>query len=406
MNMFFKLAWRNIWRNKRRSLITMASVFFAVLMACTSLSLVSGINDQMIKNVVSFYTGYVQVHQSGYWDEQTLDNTFENSDKLQAELKSMPHITGTVPRLESFALASTETLTKGVMVIGTEAGSEDQLTGLKRKLVDGQYLQNDKPGVLVAEDLAKYLKLKVNDTIVLIGQGYHGSDAAGKYPVVGIVHFGSKELNGRCVYIPLNEARILFDAENRLTSLALIIDKPALAQEVANSTGKKIGNDYEVMDWQEMLPELKQQLDGDIASKSLQRDLLYMIVGFGILGTVLMMMAERMHEFGILIAVGMIKWKLALTVILETIFISMLGALSGLMAVVPIMYYLHIHPIPVTGKLGEVYANFGMEPLIISSMDPYIFLKETLIVFCIALVISIYPLWGVMRLDAVKAMRS
>jgi ABC-type antimicrobial peptide transport system permease subunit len=155
-----------------------------------------------------------------------------------------------------------------------------------------------------------------------------------------------------------------------------------------------------------MLPELKQQLDGDIASKSLNRDLLYMIVGFGILGTVLMMMAERMHEFGILIAVGMKKWKLAFTVILETIFISLLGAFAGLVAVVPIMYYLNIHPIPVTGGLAKVYANFGMEPLIISSMDPFIFLKETLIVFCIALVISIYPLWGVMRLDAVKAMRT
>lgn len=406
MNMFFKLAWRNIWRNKRRSLITMASVFFAVLMACTSLSLVSGINDQMIKNMVSFYTGYVQVHQKGYWDEQTLDNTFETSDKLEAGLKQNPHITGMVPRLESFALASTDALTKGVMVIGTEAESEDKLTGLKKKLVSGQYLQNDKPGVLIAEDLAKYLKLKINDTVVLIGQGYHGSNAAGKYPIAGIVHFGSRDLNGRVIYLPLNEARVLFDAENRLTSLALIIDKPALAEKVAADAGKKLGTEYEVMDWQDMLPELKQQLDGDIASKSLQRDLLYMIVGFGILGTVLMMMAERMHEFGILIAVGMKKWKLALTVILETIFISLLGTFSGLVAVVPIMYYLHVDPIRVTGKMAEMYANFGMEPLIISSMDPFIFLKETLIVFCIALLISIYPLWGIMRLDAVRAMRS
>jgi len=255
--MFFKLAWRNIWRNKRRSFITMASVFFAVLMACTSLSLVSGINDQMVKNIVSFYTGYVQVHQKGYWDEQTLDNTFEDNDKLQAGLKTNSHITGMVPRLESFALASTDALTKGVMVIGTEAISEDKLTGLKKKLISGQYLQNDKPGVLIAEDLAKYLKVQVNDTVVLIGQGYHGSNAAGKYPVAGIVHFGSKDLNGRVIYMPLNEARILFDADNRLTSLALMIDKPSLAEKVATESGKKLGNDYEVMDWQKMLPELK-----------------------------------------------------------------------------------------------------------------------------------------------------
>ncbi len=402
--MFFKLAWRNIWRNKRRSLITMASVFFAVLMACTSMSLINGINDNMVRNVVSFYTGYVQVHQKGYWDEQTMDNTFENNDKLQAQLKTMPHITGMVPRLESFSLASTETFTKGVMVIGTEAEAEDKLTGLKKKLIEGQYLQNDKPGALVAEGLAKYLKLKVNDTIVLIGQGYHGSNAAGKYPVAGIVLFGSRELNNRTVYLPLHQAQILFDADNRLTSLALIIDEPKLAEQVATGAGKILGKDYEVMDWQEMLPELKQQLDGDIASKALQRDLLYMIVGFGILGTVLMMIAERTHEFGILIAVGMKKWKLAFTVILETIFISLLGAFSGLVAVIPIMYYLHINPIRVTGKMAEMYNNFGMEPLIVSSIDPLIFLKETFIVFCIALVISIYPLWGIMRLDAVKAM--
>lgn len=405
--MFLKLAWRNIWRNKRRSFITMASVFFAVMLAVIMYSITLGVMNNMVKNVVSFYTGYVQVHQKGYWDEQTIDNTLENTDSLHALLTHIPHVTGTVPRLESFALASSSELTKGVLVIGTDMQAEDQLTSLKKKLIAGNYLTNNQQAVIISEGLAKFLKMNVNDTLVILGQGYHGVNAAGKYPISGIVKFGSPDLNNRTVYLPLHEAQLLYGAENRLTSIALMVDKPDLAEDIATNAGKALGSNYEVMDWKQMLPELNQTIEGAKAEHDIEIGVLYMIVAFGIFGTILMMIAERIKEFGILVAVGMKKLQLAIIVIMETVIISILGAVLGMLGSLPFVAYLHYNPISLaSSKLGDVYSSMGIEPVIISALEPSVFIREFTIILVVALILSLYPIYSISKLDPVKAMRS
>ena len=157
--MLFTLAWRNLWRNRSRTLITMASVFFAVLLSVFTMSLQKGVWDNLTKNVVSFYAGYAQIHLSGYWDEQVLDNSFAYSDSLNQIVLQQPHITGTTPRLESFALASSEQSTKGSIVVGVDPEKENMVTKLENKLTDGKFIQLSDTAVLVAEGLAKKLQL-------------------------------------------------------------------------------------------------------------------------------------------------------------------------------------------------------------------------------------------------------
>lgn len=181
-----QLAWKNLWRNRNRTAITMASIFFAVVLSVLTSSIKTGIFDNLIKNVVSFYSGYIQIHKQGYWDEQILDNSFENSATLEKKLLNDPRITGITPRLESFALASAGNITKGCLVVGIDPQKEDRITQLSTKLVAGKYLQSGDNTVLVAEGLLKRLQLNLHDTLVLIGQGYHGATAAGKYVISGV----------------------------------------------------------------------------------------------------------------------------------------------------------------------------------------------------------------------------
>ena len=136
--MIEKLTWRNLWRNRRRTLITMASVTFAVVLAIVMKSLKDGVFDNLVKNVVSFYSGYIQVHKTGYQEEQLLENSFVLTDSILNKVKQ-PAVQGVVPRLESFALASVGTTTKGCMVVGTDPVQEDRLTSLKSKLIGGGY---------------------------------------------------------------------------------------------------------------------------------------------------------------------------------------------------------------------------------------------------------------------------
>ena len=177
---YLELAWRNIWRNKRRTLITAASIFLAIFLALIMRSMQIGSYARIIDSIVHTYTGYIQVHKKGYWDEKDINNSFVLSDSLLRQVSSIPNVTVATPRLESFALASSGPKTKGVLVIGVQPGMEERLSAADQLVVKGKYLAPSDSGVLLARKLAEYLELKTGDTLVLIGQGYHGVSAAGK----------------------------------------------------------------------------------------------------------------------------------------------------------------------------------------------------------------------------------
>ncbi|MDH5400322.1 MAG: ABC transporter permease, partial [Cyclobacteriaceae bacterium] len=137
--MRFKLAWRNIWRNKRRTLITVSAIAFAVFFSSVMKSMQLGSYARMIDNVTRFYTGYIQIHTNGYWDDKTLDNSFENVPGLLEEVTDRKFVQVAAPRLESFTLASFGQQTKGALLLGVDPDLEHRLTSVKDKLVDGQY---------------------------------------------------------------------------------------------------------------------------------------------------------------------------------------------------------------------------------------------------------------------------
>jgi putative ABC transport system permease protein len=211
--MILKMAWRNIWRNKRRTFITAGSILFAVLFASLMEALQKGAWNNMINNVVSFYTGYAQIHQNGYWEDQSIDKAFEWNPELVAVTDAVPEIQRALPRLESFALAASEDLNAGAMVVGVDPVLENQMTDLVGKLVGGTYFKGDEKAALLGAGLAERLKLGVGDTLVLISQGYRGVNSAGLFPIKGIVKFGSPELNKQIVYLPLQHAQYFYGAE-------------------------------------------------------------------------------------------------------------------------------------------------------------------------------------------------
>jgi putative ABC transport system permease protein len=403
--MILKLIWRNLWRNSRRTLITMASIAFAVLFAVLMKSFQNGVFNNLIKNVVGYYSGYVQIHQNGYWDEQVLDNSFELKNSLTAQLQQNPQIKEIVPRLETFVLASKGNTTKGCLLVGTDAVRENNLTQLKSKLIKGTYFEKNEEAVLLAEGLAERLDVSVNDTIVLFGQGFHGVMAAGKYKIKGIVHLASPAMNDAFVYLPLAATQYFLSAENRLTSVSLGIDNPENTDAIAQNLKNVIGQQYEVMPWQEMMPEIANHIKADGFSFYIFSGILYLIIGFGLFGTVLMMTTERKYEFGMLIAIGMKKTKLELILLGETVLITFFGVLLGFLLSLPLVIYLKERPIRFGGEIAKVYEQFGFEALFPTDVDQSIFLTQSLIVLAMAMVIGLYPLWHIRGLDPVKAMK-
>jgi len=307
--------------------------------------------------------------------------------------------------LESFALASVGNITKGALVVGVDPEKEVQLTEMDQKIIKGNFFGPDDKELILTEGIADYLGVDINDTVILIGAGYHGSSAAGKYPVTGILKFNSPELNKTLLFLPLKEAQWLFDAADRVTALIVMTD-PEKLFKVTTHLEETLGDDYEVMNWREMLPEIVQAIEADNIGGIIVLAILYLIVGFGILGTILMMVAERKYEFGVLIAVGMKRYKLLVVLIIESFFLTLLGVISGIAVSLPLVTYFHFNPIPLGDELAQGIEKYGLEAILPFSINPEIFIYQALTVLIIGFVVSVYPVYRVLRVKPAEAMRS
>lgn len=410
MRTIFKIAWRNIWRNKRRTFITAGSILFAVLLSVVMMSIQVGAWDKMVDNVVNFYFGYGQVHENGYWDEQTIDKSFAWSEELQSLPDDVEDLESMTPRLETFALGAYENLSYVVRLVGISPEAEDNLTDLSERLVSGSYFADNDRSVVVAEGVASKFGITVGDTLVLIGQGYRGVNAAGKYSISGVVKFGSPDLNKVMVYLPLKEAQIMHGAEGLINSIALNIPDREDVPEVLDNLETRLDTSaYEIMSWEEMMPELLEAREIDTAGNIVILFILYVIITFGIFGTIMMMTKEREYEFGVLISIGMQRAKLGIIVWIETVILGLVGAISGILVSFPIVLYFNRNPLDFT-KMSEdmasTYEDFGFEPVFPAAIDPGIFMNQTIIVIVITTILAFYPLMKIWRLKPVQSMRA
>lgn len=403
--MLLSLAWRNVWRNKRRTIITVSSIFFAVLLALFMRSMQKGSYENMIRNSVELYSGYIQIHRKGYWQDKSINNMLAVTDSLQSAIASTPHVNFHIPRLETFVLAASREISKGVMLVGTDPGPEDRMTQLADKVIEGSYMTADTRGVMVSQGLADYLQLGINDTIVLIGQGYHGANAVDQYPITAIVRFSNPQQNDNTIYAPVELVRAFASAPGLSTALVLSIDELEMLDVVKNDLMKKLDERYEVMDWKEMQPELLQLIQSDNAGGIILLGILYLVIAFGIFGTVMMMSMERHREFGVMVAVGMKKTTLSLLVFLETCIIGFLGLAISLVAGIFLLIYMYHHPIPMTGNAALAMEEMGIEPLLPFSLDPGIFISQMLAIVLIMAICLLYPLWNILRITPIKALR-
>ena len=402
--MLVKLAWRNIWRNKKRSLITISAIFIAVFLCIILRALQLGMYDNMINNVVGSYSGYIQIHSKGFWDEQIVDNSFSLNKDFLNEIESIDGVSNTLQRIQSGSLASLSDLSKFVFVTGIEPSKESSLTNWEKRLIDGQLLTGKSKSLNIGKGVAKYFDLKIGDTLVLLGQGYHGMQAVGAYPVSGILDLKNPTLNKITVFMSLSNAQDFLSAKNMITHLILNKqenkDEDAIALNVKNLLNNEA---YEVMTWREMIPELEQTIKADSAGGLVMVFILYMIVAFGIFGTVLMMTQERKYEFGVLISIGMKKIRLIKTMIYETILLASVGVFLGIALSRPIIIFLS--PIKFPEEQAQMMENMGFEA-VIPFMNTYdIPLTHGFIIFFISLIVCLYPLSVILKLDPIKAMK-
>ncbi|MBI9035831.1 MAG: ABC transporter permease [Bacteroidales bacterium] len=467
-----KMAWRNLWRNKRRTLITTASVFFAVIFALIMRSMQLGTYSHLYKSIIESYTGYVQVQHEDFWDDRMLDNGFFLTSEMEQQILSIDNVEGIIPHLESGALASNEIQTKGVLILGIDPIKENKISKLDDKLVflrltksaikdlihediaveykkifeglegesyanlaslqldlnvgddafesllpliekyaayPGTYLNPGDNGVLLGDKLSKYLKLNVGDTLVLLGQGYHGVSANGKFPVKGLIRIPNPLIENMAVFMDISTCQY-FSSGDQLTTSAILDLKDNSDKAVSRTKAELLemykGTEYTAKDWREMNETLIKQLEADNQGGLIMLVILYLIIAFGVFGTVLMMTAERKREFGVLISIGMQRSKLAFIMAIEMIFIGLLGILSGIAGSIPIVIYGYYNPIQLTGESAKMYEEYGFDPVMkFLWFDDYYF-WQSMIVMLIVMIAIIYPVRKILRIKEIEALRA
>jgi len=406
MKDYLKIAWRNLWRNSRRTLITSASVFFGVFFSIFMTSLQKGSFENMVDNMVRFYSGYVQIQAADFKDTKSINHSFVADPDLVNKVENNDHVTQSTQRIESFALAGSEDNSYPSLLLGINPEKEDQISGLSKWIGKGEFLKSGSKDILIGKILAKNLGVGVNDSIVLIGQGYHGVSAAGIYRIGGLLDFPLPDLSKQVIYMDIKNCQQFLDLKNQITSFVIMVATPDDVTKTIASLKPRLPNDLKIYSWDELQPELENLIEGKVASGKIIKSLLFMIIGFGIWATIIMLMHERKRELGVMIAIGFQKFKIIVMIIVESFFIGLIGVFIGISGSFPLMWYLFNNPIHVTGKMADTYRSMGFEPIIKFSISPEIFINPAIVVFAIFGLVSLYEIWYVVRLKTVNALRA
>ena len=406
---YLKLAWRNIWRNKRRTLITVSAIVFAVVLAVMMQSLNRGSYEIVIEQNVRFDTGYLQLQDYRYEDEASLDNTFlYDASVRERVLASDNDIAKILPRIQTFMLAANDDATRGAIVYGVDHEKEHAFNGFQDHLTAGRFFSSEEHAAVLTEGMANRLQLSVGDTLVLIGQGRFEMTASGLFEIVGKVQHPIRALNDQAVYLSLPVAQDLLSAEGRISALLMAPERERQTESVAASLREEFDREEDelaVFTWPELMPELLQLREFDLAPARFMTAVLYIVIGFGFLGTILTSTMERLREFGVLLSVGMKRGRLVSVVFLEMLFMSAIGILVGVAMAWLIICYLHVNPIALTGDAARAVSDMGFEPYIRVSFDADQFYMQALYVFLVAMLVFLFPLIKIFRLNILEAAR-
>ena len=408
MKLEFTLAWRNIWRSKKRTLITVSSILFAVLFSMFGASMNRGTHDQMIRAMTEFHTGFIRVQDPLFEEEPSLDNAIFMDDAFAAEIAGMhPAIEFVVPRIETFILASSDQQSRAVMLMGVDFDIEERMNGLASRLREGVLPdESDAAGAVLGVRLASRLQVAVGDSIVLLGQGRFGMTAAAIYPIAGILSHPVSEMDNQIVYLHLKEAQFLLSSEDHVTSLLVTPGRLQDVNRVTAELNAQLHQDNLIaLTWAELMPELLQAVAFDMAGFYMFSGILYIVIGFGLFGTILMMTLERRREMGVLMAVGMKRWLLARVMLLETFFIGLIGVALGLVAGGILLFYFYHNPIPLADGMADMIEDMGYEPLITFSVNPALFWSQAVIILTMSMAVSLYPVTKILKMDVLSASR-
>jgi len=415
--MLFMLAWRNLWRHRKRTIITLSSIAIGFGLAVLSIGIQDGHHNSLIRNAIKLGEGHLTVQPRGYIEAPANHKYLSNGLVLSKKLTSL-NVAGSIEaRISLQVLASTANNSVGVVLEGLSSESDPRVDMLRPQLVKGEWIKTgDDRGIVIGEGMASKLKAKLGSKVVLMAGKKGGDSQAQLGRVRGIFKSQVPEMDDYLIFSDLHFSRRFLQGEGAdvlkqpVTRFAIFLDNPDTLYDWKNKVKSAIESEQViVMDWQEMMPQLVQFIIVDDAGNYIFLILILIMVIFGVLNTVLMSVLERTREFGLLRALGLSRRNLLTLVFFESFLMGLLAIIVGWIVGGGIHLWFSQQGIDFTAIMGEggnVMMGTFMDPIVYTELSWDRVTQLTTIIFVATLSSGIYPAIKAARITPVEALRT
>jgi putative ABC transport system permease protein len=399
-----KLAWRNIWRNRRRSLIVLGSIIVGMAILIFYDALVVAFLDQSLENQIGAHTAHIQINRYGFNDNKTVQNFLPGVETVEHALRENPLVKHFSKRIISYGLLNSAYNSSGISLVGIDPNNEQHVTTIYESIVEGRYLSGEPNEIVISRRTAETLNVKLGDRVVGMASALDGTIGSELFRVVGLYRTMSSGFDKMHVYIPLGDAQMMLGLDDNVLQVALLASDVGAVPELTSMLRESISDEYEVLSYTELMPLLILMID--ISQQSMA--FIYVIIGaamiFGIINALLMSVFERIREFGVIMAIGMKNNRLFLMIMLEAVVLGLIGILCGTILGGSITLQLQSSGLNLAA-FSEGLASWGIGSVLYPQLSIAVIVRSVLVILFTCIFASIWPAIKAMRLKPVEAIR-
>jgi ABC-type lipoprotein release transport system permease subunit len=405
--MLLRLASRNLWRNRRRTLLTLSAMVVSLALLTLSLGVFSGMLVDILASTTEQYHGHLVITEDGYLDDRDMYKNFSTDEQLLRKLETDEVVIGFSQRLRGFGLASHDESSYPVELLGIHPEKEKSVTNLHQQLAEGAYLAgNNGNGAVIGSSLAKKLKVSPGDELVFVTQAADGSIGNDLLIVSGIFRTGHTGHDNSLVLVPQQWLQQVMALDGKIHEIAIAIDDPLRAADYKPALATLLPQGLSITDWGELLPEMREAIASFDVSRLIFVIILYFATGLGILNTIFMSVMERTREFGILMALGLRPGQIKRLVLLESFLLGLIGTLLGLVCGLILSYYMARFGIDLSTWITPItYAGGTMQPRLKAIFEYRNFIEPAYLLVVVSVLAGFFPARRAAKLQPVQAIR-
>lgn len=407
MNLFtlIKISWRNVWRNKLRSLVVIISMVFGLLGGIIIIAMSFGLNEERMNNAVDTYLSHIQIHNKLFSEDYNIKYTIDNLDLIEESVNSDERVVAYSKRIVLNGMLSNSNGSYGIQVKGVDPEIEVNVTNTFEKLTDGEYFNSKRDNtILVGKKLADRLNLKLKSKVVITFQDENYELTSLLYRVEGIFRSGNSRYDETNVFVKNESIRKNLPELKGYHELPILLSDIDLRGEVKTDLAL-LSDDNIVEGWDDISKELAYANEMLAAVLYIFMMIILSGLSFGVINTMLMAILERKKEIGMLMSIGMNRYKIFLMISFETIFLSLIALPFGLLTSFLIVEYYSVVGIDLS-IVEAGLENFGVGTRLYFKVPNEEYFYVSLMVFVISIFSSIFPSIRALKINPVDATKS